>query len=284
MPRKILKLLADAVLGMRPSRTTRPPRRILHGRFIPVGISKVRGGSLFSPTLRPGARAGTQGNQLIHCRPIAPDHCGRTYNRTHQNRSRFDAAAGKHDRVVNADRRVHRRPRFDQRKHRRPIFRQRIENGRLARSATMVIVQCLDVSLERSDRQTGRPPAFDYPHVKLAGNQGQALFLHVHEALRGKEAERFARDEHDAAGRSIVVADDGDIAALLRQSGKNQREGIEQDLGAVDDENQVVVLVAVADVAKDSAGPAIFRQVALDAIAPTYCDRPIAAQGSVDRP
>ena len=60
------------------------------------------------------------------------------------------------------------------------------------------------------------------------------------------------------------MRDEADVAALVLQRRRDRRERVEQDLGGVGDEDQVVVRIIGRDVPQDPAGAAVFGQVALD--------------------
>ena len=61
------------------------------------------------------------------------------------------------------------------------------------------------------------------------------------------------------------MTDDGHVAATAGEGVDDAVQRVEEHLGGVGDEEQVVVVVFLREVAKDAAGAAVFRRVALNA-------------------
>ncbi len=178
---------------------------------------------------------------------------------------------------MDAGRGVDHGPLLDDAEGRLPVLGQRVGQGRLAGAPHVVEPHGRDVVRHGPDRQPGGAAAVAHLDGVLLGDQRHRLLLHVDEAGVGDQPQRLALEQHDAAGRPVAVADDADVAVAAVERVGQRHEGVEQDLGGVGDQDQVVVVVLGGHVAQDAAGPAVLALVPLDA------ERAVVLHGGRDR-
>ncbi len=90
------------------------------------------------------------------------------------------------------------------------------------------------------------------------------LFFHIDETRAGNEPQGFTADEHQPAGRPVAVGNDGDVTALLIEAASDADERLEQNLGGIGNENQIVIVVIGGQITQHTAGAAILGAIALD--------------------
>jgi len=103
-------------------------------------------------------------------------------------------------------------------------------------------------------------------YVVFLRDQRQRLFFHIHKSGRRDLMQRLTAHQHHTAGCAVLVADQGDVTALVIQRRGDNRKRIDQQLRRVGDENQVFVVVLPGQVFEHATGAAEFGLIALDLV------------------